>query len=241
MDKQHILKEIKRTARENGGKPLGMNRFWKATGIKESDWRGKHWENFGDAQEEAGFSRNSKQGAYDEILLIEKFISLMRELKRFPTVAALRMKTRSDATFPSSKTFVRFGDAKQQRVAKIRAYCNGRAGYEDVLAICDTAIAATGPVEVDRDSGSQESFGFVYLMKSGRYYKIGRTNHVGGRERDLSIQLPDKVSTVHSIRTDDPTGIEAYWHKRFEPKRKNGEWFDLTAADVTAFERRTFM
>jgi hypothetical protein len=26
-------------------------------------------------------------------LLIEKFISLMRELKRFPTVAALRMKT----------------------------------------------------------------------------------------------------------------------------------------------------
>ncbi len=88
--KEAYLGRIKRTAKENGGQPLGRNRFWDATGIKESDWKGKYWENFGDAQEEAGFPRNSKQGAYDEVLLIEKFISLIRELKRFPTMAALR-------------------------------------------------------------------------------------------------------------------------------------------------------
>jgi hypothetical protein len=78
-------------------------------------------------------------------------------------------------------------------------------------------------------------------MKSGRYYKIGKTNHVGGRERDLGIRLPDKLTTVHSIRTDDPFGIEAYWRNRFGVKPRNGEWFDLTNADVAAFKRRKFM
>lgn len=78
-------------------------------------------------------------------------------------------------------------------------------------------------------------------MKSGRFHKIGHSNAAGRREYELAIQLPEKLKTIHVIRTDDPTGIEAYWHNRFKDKRKNGEWFDLTAADVAAFKRRKFM
>ena len=43
MDKKHILDEIRRTAVANGGEPLGQNGFRTETGIKETDWRDKHW------------------------------------------------------------------------------------------------------------------------------------------------------------------------------------------------------
>jgi hypothetical protein len=54
------------------------------------------------------------------------------------------------------------------------------------------------------------SIGFVYLTRFGRHFKIGRTNAIGRRERELAIQLPEKSKTVHVIETDDPEGIEAY-------------------------------
>ena len=64
---------------------------------------------------------------------------------------------------------------------------------------------------------------------------------LGRREYELAIQLPEKTKTIHEIRTDDPVGIEAYWHNRFESKRKNGEWFELAPLDIKAFRRRKFM
>jgi hypothetical protein len=167
MNKQHILQEIKRTAEANGGNPLGRLRFFRETGIKESDWKGKYWARWNDAVSEAGLKPNKKTSAYEEELLIEKFISLMRELSRFPVVAEIRMKVRTDPSFPNDKTFGRFG-SKLEFAAKILDYCRTRSGYEDAAALC-AAIAerpTTNGAEVD---DSETVIGYVYLMKSGKF------------------------------------------------------------------------
>ncbi len=239
MTKQHILDEIKRTTKANGGMALGKDRFFKETGIKFSDWYGKFWIRWGDAVKEAGFTPNKLVTAYDEQVLIDKYIKLIRELGHFPVIGEVRIKAHTDKNFPSHTVFERLG-SKRQIAKKIADYCKQHDGYEDVLVLCEPMLEAQKPAN-ENSRVEDVEIGFVYLIKNGRYYKIGRSNAVGRREYEVALQLQEKSTTVHTIRTDDPIGIEAYWHKRFEAKRKNGEWFELTSADVIAFKRRRFM
>ncbi len=240
MNRENILKEIKRIAAANGGRAPGRLQFESETGVRVSDWRGRLWVRWNDAIREAGLIPNQKNIAYDEAFLIEKFISLMREQGHFPVFSELRFKATSDPEFPSDSTYRKFG-RKSQLIALVLNYCNGRSGYEDIILFCKSALdSSEADLEEEQDSAETE-VGFVYLLKSGRYYKIGRSNSAGRREYELTIQLPEKANTVHAIRTDDPVGIEAYWHKRFASKRKNGEWFALSSQDVSAFRKRKLM
>lgn len=240
MNKKQILDEIKRTAAGNGGAPLGVRAFSTATGIKPAEWRGKHWVRWNDAIREAGLVPNVKQEAYDEGFLLLKLAELTRELGHFPTRDEIRMKGRIAGTYPSDGTFGRIG-AKGELVLKVLAYCRSYEGLEDVARICEATQRQEDAPEADVQAEKEGADGFVYLLRYGRNYKIGKSNAFGRRERELAIQLPEKANTVHVIRTDDPTGIEDYWHRRFAEKRKNGEWFELNNRDVKAFRRRKFM
>lgn len=238
-DRQRILNEIRRTAQANGGTPVGRQRFENETGIRFSDWCGKYWRSWGYALREAGFQPNSPNKAYPEDYLIGKLVELIRELRSFPVSAELRMKARADRTFPSHSSMNKLGK-KAVMAHKAVDYCRRNQGLDDVIAICEPLAiaeeaAATGHLRKDAVAG------FVYLLKSGRYYKIGRSNSVGRREYELRIALPEKPRTIHKIATDDPAGIEQYWHSRFSAKRKDGEWFDLSPDDIQAFKRRKFM
>jgi hypothetical protein len=122
---------------------------------------------------------------------------------------------------------------------RLKAFATER-GYADVAALCPEAgKSPTEPKPAGRSKPVE--MGSVYLMKSGKFYKIGHSNAVGRRKRELTIQLPDKLKVVHEIKTDDPVGIEGYWHRRFAERHRNGEWFDLTVEDVSAFRRRKTM
>jgi hypothetical protein len=241
IDKQHILNEIKRVAKAHCGKAPGKQKFTNETGIKESDWYPQHWLRWSDALRESGLSPNEMETAWSSDVLLEKYISLIRELKHIPVVGELRRRSTKDPDFPSDTAFRRFG-GKTKLLTAIIEYCKQRVGYDDIVEVCArVANESQRPLRDDRESLVQEVVGFVYLMKFGRHYKIGKTNAVGRRERELAIQLPEKSNTVHVIKTDDPTGIEVYWHRRFGAKRGNGEWFELTAEDSKAFKRRNFM
>lgn len=240
LNKEYIIREIDRTAKENGGKPLGRIKFAAETGIKKSDWCGKYWTKWSEAIKEAGYEPNTFQQAYDDELLIKKLIDFIREIGKFPTSDELKLKSYNDKTFPSHGTFERLGN-KHERAQKIVDYCEKSAQLSDIIDICRPICDSAKKFNESKIENDAENFGFVYLMKSGKYYKIGRSNSADRRKYELAIQLPEKVQLVHKISTDDPVGIEAYWHKRFEDKRKNGEWFELNSSDVKAFKRRKFM
>jgi Meiotically up-regulated gene 113 len=237
MDRGHILSEIRRLAKENGGTAPGKQRFESETGIREHEWV-RYWARWSDVLREADVKLNDWNRQMPDDELLEKLAGYTRELGRFPVVRDLHVKTRRDPTFPSESPFRRFGGQRALAV-RLRDYCTSK-GYEDVAALCTPAAERGGDSAVTV-ARPEPPLGFVYLIKSGRFHKIGRSNAVGRRERELDIALPEAVRVVHSIRTDDPAGIEDYWHRRFADRRKKGEWFALSADDVATFRRRKFM
>ncbi|MDZ4819429.1 MAG: GIY-YIG nuclease family protein [Planctomycetota bacterium] len=236
MTKDQIIEAIRHAASSNGGVPLGSARFEAATGIKHADWFGVYWARWGDAVREAGFEPNQMQGAYESPELLQKYAELARELGRLPVKGDLRIKRRSDKQFPSDKVFERFGK-KAEFVRQLADFCRSNDGFESVAGWCDKY--ASIPVADGPSPLKEVAVGYVYLLRHGtrREYKIGRTNNQLRREGEIGIELPEKIVPIHIIETDDPSGVEAYWHRRFDAKRMKNEWFALSSDDVRAFKR----
>lgn len=227
-----ILSEIRRLASDNGGQPPGVSAFARATGITSGRWRGVYWTRWGDALLEAGFQPNSFQTALPTEELLPPIARLARELGRLPTRAEMKLRRRQDPTFPSPGPIYNRYPSNAELVAALRRLSE-REEYNDLAAIIPEATAQATPPTGKAD-------GLVYLLKSGSHYKIGRSDDIARRFREVKVQLPETVTLIHTIRTDDPSGIEAYWHRRFADRRAEGEWFRLTADDVRAFSRRSF-
>jgi Meiotically up-regulated gene 113 len=245
MNKDHIISAIKRTAQQNGGVPLGIDRFREETGIEKKDWIGIYWAKWSEAQIEAGLIPNKfSTPAFEEEWMIEKVIALIRELGHFPSKYEFQLKRREDNGFPTDATLRnRFGK-KSEMAGKVIAYCDTKLGLSDIKEICSLVIIADDNHQDLNNVNSEVSsikLGFVYLLRHDKVYKIGKSVDVTRRYKEIKLQMPYQMDEIHVIETDDPSGIEAYWHNRFRDKRLEGEWFKLSAEDVKIFKKRKFM
>jgi len=231
--RDQILSEIRKLTKANGGRPPGSRAFAGATGIREADWLGIYWARWGDAIIDAGFSPNEWQGKLETEFVFQKFIEVCRHYSRVPAKAELMMYSRNRERFPSSKSLYSHFGSKDALLSNLRGYVADKPDYSDVAAMLGVET------EISAEQAPLKE-GLVYLIKSGAYYKIGRSDALERRVKEIRIALPEAASLVHSIRSDDPAGIEAYWHRRFADRRANGEWFKLSNADVAAFKKRKF-
>lgn len=208
IDKAHILSEIRRTAAGNGGNSLGSRRFENETGIKTHVWRGRHWLKWNDAVVEAGLEPKQKTEALNEDEMLERLAIFVIELGKLPTYAELLLKSRVDGNFPVPKTWNKFGTFSE-RPQRLLHFCLNRPNFKLVEEICRAVALGPGLDVGARDEDREvAAIGYVYLLSFRSDYKIGTSRDPDRRYGEVATQMPDTMTKVHTIKTDDPFGVE---------------------------------
>jgi len=235
--KSEILAEIRRIAGANSGS-LSLKKFIELSGLPERQVRGRYWATWNEALAEAGIGTKSfSTPKSDETIVVAALAQFIEQLGSWPSETQLTVHRHKNPSFPSMHVLRRLGK-EVFLPAKVLSFCSENDGLPKALSIAQQKVSS----EVSVESKSEEIIaGYVYMMRSAKRYKIGKSNSPSRRYREVRLDLPDETVLVHTIPTDDPSGIEAYWHRRFADKRvRETEFFNLNAADVAAFKRRKY-
>lgn len=189
MTKDQILSQIRRVANERGGH-VSLRAFVDATGIPEKQFLGKHWARWNQALTEAGVAPASfLRPPSNEHVVIEAFARLAERLQKWPTQNELKLERRRDPSFPGLKVFRRLSN-EGSLSQKLAAYCADRLDLATAgkVAAEQTASDAPGSFVLGRAPIN----GYVYMMRSGRRYKVGHTTSPSRRHREVRLDLPDR-------------------------------------------------
>lgn len=77
-----------------------------------------------------------------------------------------------------------------------------------------------------------KSLGYIYLLKSGNLYKIGKAKDIEKRMKPFTVSFPATWSLEYYFQSNNYNKAELLLHKQFDNKRKVGEWFELNSEDV---------
>jgi hypothetical protein len=116
----------------------------------------------------------------------------------------MAMYRRIDPSFPARQTFNKNFASREDMLSRLADFVRQDTQYQDVAVMLGTV--PSGP---DAAVSRPPAEGLVYLIKSGPHYKIGRSDELERRVKEIRIALPEAAALVHAIRTDDPAGIEA--------------------------------
>ena len=233
--KQQIITEIQRLAAARGGR-ISIRAFCDESGMKEYQILGTRWAKWNDALAEAGVNTGSFfQPKTEDMAVLEAFVQLVKRLNRWPTQTDLQMERYGNKSFPSIPV-IRRVKRTSLFASRIVSHCANHPDLADVAQIATSILKAETTETLAPKSAPV--IGYVYMMKTGRRYKIGHTNSPSRRHREVRLDLPDPTTVIHTIATDDPGGVETYWHNRFKEERiRDTEFFELDASDVAAFKR----
>jgi hypothetical protein len=183
--REEIVELIKKMAASKGGN-VGMNAFIRESGVKDHEL-GLHG-TWNELKREAGLeTRNFLEPRTELASLLPPFARIVAQGGVWPTQDRLRRERTRDASFPSLKLYraaLRHPDFYNQ----LLAYCRGQDELADVIPI---VLARQTSAEHNAVSSSDASVaGYVYMMRSARAYKIGRTNSPSRRHREVRLELP---------------------------------------------------
>ena len=239
MTKDAIVKRIRELAAERGGH-VSFNVFLSETGIKDK-WlrRQEWWTGWNNLLSEIGLeTKKFDVPRTPESRIAEAVAVVIEREGRWPTEDDLARERKKDRSFPSLGVI-----SPLRRSGALARMIVALGEKSEHFSKASMIAKKYLPTETDTvDIGPNEKVkGYVYMLRSGRSYKIGKSTDPSRRYREVRLELPDETHQVHTIPTDDPTGIEAYWHQRFDEKRiRNTEFFSLDANDVQAFKRRKY-
>lgn len=87
------------------------------------------------------------------------------------------------------------------------------------------------PIHLPGKKKQKLAWGFVYIMRDGKRFKIGITTNPEERLYGLQTANPD-IELMGAVFCKNPEQVEAYWHDMFDEKRYDREWFNLTDEDA---------
>lgn len=240
--KEEILKKIKEWSKENDGKTPGEKVFYEYADFNVYQLHKLGWANYGELVDEAELIPNTfdnTQYSYEQIC--DLFISAMREKNQWPSRGYLDVKHLNDSSYPSSATFYKKLGLTGDLAQSILDYIGDKDDYDDVKNICLPVIEKYAVSDKSDEAGKTVEEVYMYKYKNqSQPIKVGRSKDVERRGEEIVIGAHDKAVLIHSIKTDDPSGVENYWHRRFRKSGReeyNNEWFRLKPEDVKAFKR----